>query len=65
MTLVIVDNGVITVERVESGEFAVVLGRLKPVDEANCTNPTNVLDPLVPAVVIEEVDLTEPVGPLD
>ena len=55
----------VTVERVESRELATVPGRLTPVDEANGTNPANVLDPMGPAVVIDEVGLTEPVGPLD
>ena len=43
----------VTVERVESGELATVFGRLTPVDEADGTNPTNVLDLMGPVVVIE------------
>ena len=55
----------ITVETVESGALAAVLGRLIPVDEADCVKPTKVFDPIEPVTVIGGFDLKEPVDPLD
>ena len=65
MTLVIADDGLVTVGRVESGALAAVVGRLTPVDEADCVKPAKVFDPMEPVMVLGGVDLTEPVGPLD
>ena len=49
---------------VESRAVAAVLERLSSVGSTDCTNPETGFDPTEPDVVIEEVDLTKPVGPL-
>ena len=56
---VTVEDGVIIVERVESGEFAAVLERLIPLDVADCTNAETRFDSMEPFTVIGSVESGE------
>ena len=65
MTLATAGDSVTTIETIALGEFATVVGRLTPVDEADCTNSETRFDSMEPVAVIGRVDLTKPVDPLD
>ena len=56
MTIAAGGDSVIVVERVESGEFSVTLGRLIPVDVATCADPTTGSNPMDPTAVIGAFD---------
>ena len=45
----------VNVERAESGELATVLGRLIPVDVADCMNPETGFDPVKTAAGIDRI----------